>query len=240
MLDRHSEIAVTPETAFYDEIVPNLRPGDGAHLRQLLGGWTRPAELGLNVDRVVRHCGPDPSPLHLLGGMLELYARDRGKAHCGEKTPQHLRHVPRILADFPNARVLCLLRDGRDVVLSLRSMPWRPENWSAVDAWLDAVRLSELFAAQYPACFLVVRYEDLVAQPEKTLVSVMDFLGLPFEAGGLVPGPPDVVLRRSLEWKGLALGPIDRNLAQHRRRSAGDLDLLNDVLGPVLKRLGYS
>jgi hypothetical protein len=191
----------------------------------------------------VRNCGQTPSAAQLLGSLLDAYARTRLKKRYGEKTPQHLRHVPRILTDFPNTRVLCLIRDGREVALSLWSMPWWADTLqAAAGAWLEAVRLSDAFALQYPACFRTVRYEHLVAFPEETLVSVMGFLGLDFQAGQLVPSASGVVLRRSAPWKGLALGPIDAARVGHRQQGASprDLEYLNSVLGPTLRRLEYS
>ena len=51
--------------------------------------------------------------------MLALYAEAQSKRRCGEKTPQQLYHVPQLIRDFPNSRIVCLFQDGRDVSLSL-------------------------------------------------------------------------------------------------------------------------
>src|SRR5438874_2009800 len=57
----------------------------------------------------------------LLSVLLDRYTRlwtftrrEATQARCGEKTPTHLTHVPAILRLFPHARVICMLRDGRD------------------------------------------------------------------------------------------------------------------------------
>lgn len=241
MLDRHSELAVAPETAFYDEIAPRISAAK-FNLRDVLAAWTRLPELGLEIESVIRRCGPVPTTAALLGGLLDLYAENHGKRRGGEKTPQHLRHVPRILAEFPDARVLCLVRDGRDVALSLRSMPWWPDTLSSgAYAWLEAIRVSEAISARHPESFQVVRYEDLVQWPEVTLDTVMRFLDLEFQACQLKPAPSDVVLARSLAWKGLALGPLEVARVGRWRTSAvgGELDYLNNVLGSTLNALGY-
>ena len=91
LLDRHSEIAVTPETAFYDEIAPLL--SGGAKLGQVLGGWSRLPELGLDVASVLGRCGSDAPAASSFRALLELYAESCSKPYCSEKTPQHLRHV---------------------------------------------------------------------------------------------------------------------------------------------------
>ena len=242
ILDRHSQLAVTPETAFYDEIAPQLSPIDKCDLRRVLGDWPRLPELGLSLDQVVRHCGISASPARLMSVLLESYAQDRQKSRCGEKTPQHLRHIPHILRDFPDAQILCLIRDGRDVALSLSAMPWwRGDLRVAADTWLGAVRLAEGFAAAHPTQFFAVRYERLVADPEAVVATVMRFLGLQFEGVQLEPSESNVVLRRSMAWKGSALGPIEATRTGVRRLTASpeDLDYLKEALGPTLKRLGY-
>lgn len=245
MLDRHPELAIPPETAFYDDIAPHLaRFTRRKEIHELLAGWRRFPELGLNADRVLERCVEVPTSAELLGLLLRLYAQNRSKLLSGEKTPQHLRHVPRILQDFPQASVLCLVRDGRDVALSLSSMPWSSADLSAASqTWLEAVRLSNRMATTYPKRFLEVRYEHLVTHPEKALRAIMGFLGLDFQPAQLCPdNPSGVILARSLEWKGRALGPVDGTRVS-RWRSTAEVDqihFLNKVLGTELDRLGYS
>ncbi len=89
MLDRHSQLAMTPETSFYFEIAPRLAEPERAPLHELLAGWSRLSELGLDPGDVVRRCAGRESAGDVLGAMLELYAQRRGKPHCGEKTPYH-------------------------------------------------------------------------------------------------------------------------------------------------------
>jgi hypothetical protein len=239
LLNRHSRIAITPETAFYDEIAPQLPHRD---VRELLLQWRRFAELGLSVEAVMERCGEAPGSARLFGSLIESYAHTRGKLISGEKTPQHLKHVPRMLAEFPEARVVCLIRDGRDVALSLRAMPWWSGGLEAgAAAWLEAIDLSERFASELSGRFRRVRYEDLIHEPEVELERIGGFLGIAPEPGQLEPGRSDVVLPRSLVWKGLATGAIDASRARHRRMTAGSSEIgyLNEVLGPALHRSGY-
>jgi len=241
ILDRHSELAITPETGFYDEIAPQLRSAKH-DLKAVLNNWNRLPELGLEVDAVVKHLEQNYTHVQLFETLLALHAQARSKPCCGEKTPQHLAHVPQIIKDFPEARVVCVIRDGRDVALSLRSMPWWPHDLdSATKLWLKSIECSDSFAEQYPQHFVTIRYEQLVARPEATVKEVMTLLGLEFQPGQLGSTASDVVLPRSMAWKGLALEPVDDSRAGRRQSvaSSDDINFLNDTLGTTLIRLGY-
>jgi len=244
LLDRHSRLCVPPETAFFDEVAPRLGRGDHERLLKVLGHWPRLPELALRAESVVqRLAGRPAAPAAVLAAMLDLYAEARGKARCGEKTPQHLKHVPAILRGFPRARIVCLLRDGRDTALSLRSMPW----WSgslaaAAGLWKQYVRLAEDFAGRHPARFTIVRYEDLVSRPEGVLSAVMAYIGETLEPGQLRPDlPSGVVLPRSMPWKGRALGSIEAERIGERYRQAtpDERVLLERTLHDELSRYGY-
>jgi len=244
VLDRHSRLSVPPETNFFDEIAWRLWRSSGRFILKELRRWPRVSELKLEPETIVcRMARRRPVRRELLAAMLDLYAERKGKARCGEKTPQHLRHVPAILRFFPNARVVCMLRDGREAALSLRSMPWYGGTLqTAAAVWRKSVRRMEKFARRYPSRFTIVRYEELVASPERELRSVMAFLGEPFEPRQMsIDVPSDVVLSRSMDWKGEALRSVDRRAAGRRLETAAPADVafLDRVLRNELPRYGY-
>lgn len=247
MLDRHSRLSVPPETAFFTEAAPRLWYRRSAGVLRLLHRWPRLAELELDPDAVVAWMAASgkkkPVAAELLAAILDLYAERTGKSRCGEKTPYHLPHVPTILRFFPGARVICMLRDGRENALSLSSMPWFHGSLkTAAKAWRESVRLMETFARSDPQSFLIVRYEALLADPPSTVMKVMDFLGEKFEPQQISPAlPSNVVLPRSMPWKGQALEAADKSAVDRRSRNANaeDLAFLESALRDDLVRLGY-
>ncbi|WP_342151471.1 sulfotransferase [Methylorubrum sp. SB2] len=245
LMNRHSKIAVTPETAFYEDTATWPWPCDPSTLRRLLSEWPRLSELRLDADAVVAAC-PEPSgAAEVLATILSLYSGSLGKPICGEKTPQHLWHAGRILEDFPDSPVFCLVRDGRDVALSLAAMPWwNADLRGAAHYWIDAVEQARRLNAAYPERFVVIRYEHLVTKPGETLGAIMARLDLPFEARQLVADEAEatpVILPRSHAWKGMAAGPIDPGRIGFRRKTSGDEEdaRLDAWLGPTLESLGY-
>jgi hypothetical protein len=137
-----------------------------------------------------------------------------------------------------------MLRDGRENALSLCSMPWfRGSLRTAAKAWIENARLMETFARHYPQRFLIVRYEVLATDPERTVTKVMDFLGERFESQQISSAArSDVVLPRSLPWKGQALEAVDKSAVDRRSQNANaeDLAFLESYLRDELVRFGYS
>jgi hypothetical protein len=243
LLDRHSQLAMTPETAFYEEVAPKIVPFDEATLAGVLAEWPRLPELELDVATVLARCGEGSSPGAVFDLLLRLYADKRGKRYCGEKTPRHWRHLATLLDDFPAAYVLCIVRDGRDAALSLNAMPWWPYDLSAAaTVWLNAAEAARTYSARFPDRVLTVRYEDLVSAPRTILATLMEFIGLRFEPRQLDDSIASrVVMPRSLPWKGKALGAIDQSRVGHWRTtaSAAEAAWLNDVLAAELALLDY-
>ncbi len=240
LLDRHSDLAMTPETIFYGELAPSIDPSDPASVEDRLAGWRRLPELGLDARAVMQRCGSDLRPHRVFGAMLELYAERRGKPWCGEKSPMHRKFVHALARDFPEAKILHVLRDGRDVVSSLMSVPWwKGDVAQGASFWLDAVSDLERLEAALPGRFLVVDYQALVVRPAVVLERLMAFLALDFEPSQLdVTAPSGVVLERSLEWKGRALGAVDAGrVGQWRTLARPDRDLLDAAIRPRMAEL---
>ena len=87
--------------------------------------------------------------------------------------------VPTILRWFPNARIICIVRDGRDVVRSLCAAPWTHDDplRHAMD-WKRAARRCRAVAAKFPDNVRLVRLEDLLRDPVSLISDVDAFLGL--------------------------------------------------------------
>ena len=63
--------------------------------------------------------------------MLEEHARRNHKPRAGEKSILHVLYAQELLDWYPGAKVLGILRDGRDVVASMMRPPWHPDKLRA-------------------------------------------------------------------------------------------------------------
>lgn len=97
------------------------------------------------------------------------------KVRWAEKTPPHVFQIHRFLAFRPKARFVLMLRDGRDVVCSLKPRVGYAAFEDRLDRWIYD-NMAGLPYWQHPQVH-VVKYEDLVADPEATLRTLCQFLG---------------------------------------------------------------
>jgi Sulfotransferase family len=152
--------------------------------------WTSRENLASLFDGAVDQCPTNEAVARMvLGEVLSAYF-DRhhdGRARVlAEKTPRHLYFADRILRWWPEAAVVEVVRDGRDVCVSLKAKSeWR--SWAAGEVtdqaarWADAVRVGRRFAAApgHEGRWLTVRYEKLEARPLEEVARLFDFVGLP-------------------------------------------------------------
>jgi tetratricopeptide (TPR) repeat protein len=104
----------------------------------------------------------------------------QGKARWAEKTPPHIFQIHRFLAFRPKAQFILMLRDGRDVVCSLKPRIGYAAFEDRLDRWIYD-NLAGLPYWQHPQ-IKVVKYEDLVTDVEATLCDICQFLGEDYSA----------------------------------------------------------
>jgi hypothetical protein len=179
ILDRGVDAAVPPESMFLTDV--SLPPAGWQELMDEV--WQHPKvrlwELPGPPPRVPDGLDDDDAARFVLGAPFAAYARKHGKPRWGDKTPHYVHHVDLLLSIWPDARVVILVRDGRDVALSLRRMPFGPNNaWAAAQWWARGIRAGDAAAAGHPEQVRQVRYEDLVRDPETHVRAVCAFLEL--------------------------------------------------------------
>jgi Sulfotransferase family len=116
--------------------------------------------------------------------VMDEVARKQGVNRWIDSTPTNVPHLLRIKKDFPDARIIHIIRDGRDVALSLDKRGWsRPLPWdrdkglmAAGLYWEWIVRKARKLGSMLQPDYSEVRYEDLVNQPAQTLERLGAFL----------------------------------------------------------------
>ena len=99
-----------------------------------------------------------------------------GKHRWAEKTAEHIGRLDKIFGYYPDAKVIMMLRDGRDVACSVKK---RTGSFTeGVDWWLKWNNAGRKYWTHDNV--MVVRYENLVTQTHDMLRMVFEFLNEPF------------------------------------------------------------
>lgn len=191
MLDAHSSLAIPPETGF---LALGRALGEGPDPRRtLFEAVTRfppeaPAWPDFGIPAAEFRAALDRlDPFSVREGcrlFYRMYASRFEKHRWGDKTPTYCLHLSTIADLLPEAHVIHLIRDGRDVALSLRSLWFSPGDRieTLAEDWRHCVTSAR---RQSRACagYMEVRFEDLVRDADGELRRICRFVDLPFERG---------------------------------------------------------
>jgi hypothetical protein len=248
LLDRHSRIAIPPETHFFG----HFRRWVGRELGSMRHHTLvdeflknrRARDMQLDRAAMLARFSRYPADLpHLLRASLEEYAARVGKPRAGEKTPGHLEFVPVILRWFPRSRVICIVRDGRAAVLSAMKLGWHRGDIVALSLlWRRYARRMLEYEQQYPHSVFRVHYEDLVRHATRVLANVDAFIGVQFEESQFDTSIDSrLVPQWETKWKGKAAAQLDPERLDAWRQEIRDEEmwLMNLLIGKYLRLLNY-
>lgn len=141
--------------------------------------------------------------------VVELFANlttKAGKKRWAEKTPSHIKYMKFIDEVFPNAQFIHMIRNGHDVVRSLKYVEWGSKNIILnTYAWVKHVTAGCEFGRTLPANrYIEVKYEDLISNPKQTLTELCRFLGEDYHGNMLEFHKPE-----NNSW-GLSLAPFKK------------------------------
>jgi hypothetical protein len=182
--------------------------------------------------------------------IMEEVARRQGVDRWIDSTPTNIPHLLRIKKDFPSARVVHIIRDGRDVALSLDKRGWsRPLPWERDKGLLAAglywewiVRKGRTLGSMLQPDYLEVRYEDLVRQPAEALEHLAVFLQHDLDYPRIREASIGSVKNHLTSFKeDLERGeftPVGR-WKHEDKFPPNQLALFEDLVGNYLQELGY-
>lgn len=185
----------------------------------------------------------EPSIPNILASVTDQYRMTMGKVRWAEKTPDHLITLPQVRKYFPDAPVIQIIRDPRDVAISLTKVPWGAMSY--LEALLLWKRLDEESAGffQTDQRSYSLRFEDLITTPEAELTRLCGFIGEEFEPGMLDTSETGRQLNaRHVAWKEKVRQPVDasRQAVWKTILTREDNQLAEAILGGRMVTLGYS
>ena len=219
-------------------------------------------DFGLTEDELLdrfRAIG-SPDAGDAIRAFFEAYAERVGKPRWGDKTPRYVTRM-RLIADaLPEAHFVHVIRDGRDVALSVRDRTVKDYTVERVaQRWKEKVSKARRDAPLLKH-YVELRYEDLVLDPEGSLRKISEFVDLPYDDAMLryheqAERRLQEMARELPEQGGKTRLSVERRMATHARTteppdpervtrwrnemSADDQAAFEGVAGALLVELGY-
>jgi hypothetical protein len=257
IVDAHPEIAITPEMHW---ITRHFKSRNGSVVPELvseLTGHKRFAQFEIPREEFEGLLGSGealPYPT-FLSRVFDLYGKIKNKPLVGNKTPAYVRSIPTFHALWPEAKFVHIVRDGRDVCLSIlnwkkadhtagRYASWEEDPVSTTALWWERKvrRAREDGAALGPDLYHETLYEELVDDPERECKRLCEFLGVPYDDAMIrfAEGKTRTDLPNARKTPKQAWLPITSGLRNWRTEMpVKDVERFEAAVGDLLEELGY-
>jgi hypothetical protein len=249
MLDAHPDLAIPPESHFLSRFGHSLdryaAPGgmDAERLAEDIlrtknfRAWGVPEEDVLGRVRALAA----PSFADVVDAVYTAYAAPRRASRWGDKTPRYVLDIPLFDRLFPSSRFVHIIRDGRDVAMSLRSVRFGPNDpMEAAGFWERRVRAGMRGGRALGGRYHEVRYEALVAHPERELRAICASIDLPWDAAMLdYPQRVSAALPEQSQHRHEDRPPTAGLRDWRTQMPPADIAAFEAVAGGLLDELGY-
>lgn len=222
-LASHSQIAIPAVgsnmwTYFYGRYGPLDRPDNLQRCLDAMLRYKHVRFLEPDVERIRAEFAAGPQTYARLFSLFLIhYAQKQGKPRWGAQSGLVEQYADAMFDAYPGLRMVHLVRDPRDrYEASLAKWPdGRGRAGGAAARWRFSMRWAERNLGRHPTGYTIVRFEDLISEPEATVRRVCEFLGEPFE-------PRMMAMASAEEFR--------RSLGEGTRAEASDL-LSTDFIG---------
>lgn len=222
------------------------------HFQSLVDDVCRLVELnpvpwqGVEFDRdEITRLAHSRSLMGVFEAIYDQAAQTQGAASWCCKSLANIKFLPAIEAHFRNARYIYLYRDGRDVAVSFRKAIVGEKHYFHIARdWAQTQRLALTMEAHIdPDRFFRVKYEDMVEEPEATMMRLCEFLDAEYRPDMLNFHETDEAHRaaQSSDLWGNVTQPIMKSNTGKFRTEASEEDvrIFESVAGDVLDKLSY-
>ena len=177
--------------------------------------------------------------------VMDEMVRQQGARRWAGNAPEEILHLKQIKQTIPDALVIHMIRDGRDVSLSLsqkryiKPFPWKeretPEGAALYWEWM--VRKGRAAGAWLGKDYIEIRFENLVGDPRSVLRDLSAFLEQELDYEHVLKNPVGAVAKPNTSFRGKSeFNPVARWKQQFTQEQ---LSRVEGLIGSTLKELGY-
>ena len=159
--------------------------------------------------------------------LCSIAARKKGYSGWGDKTPHYIADLEIVYKLFPESKYIYIVRDGRDVALSLLEKSWGPNNiYSCAKYWAALNRGNEyLEKIKSSGNLFQLRYEDLVEDKLYYVRELYNFLGIQYYDDKVAESLPPVKKDNCFKWK--------------TKLTKRQVDIFDGIASEALSKFGY-
>jgi len=221
MLNAHRQISFPPETHFFrcyisNSIITKRFANKGLKsLKSIIVNDKNLLKLNLDLKEIINNLVDRNSFTleNFYKKLLSEYAKVKAKKIIGDKDPKNIENLRDIERFFPEASILHIIRDPRDVVLSRMEAEWsKNRNFLLhILAYREQLNMGRMEGKKlFKNRYYEVIYEDLIEKPEEELKKITKFLGIEYDNNMLnySQRAEEIIIGEESEWKANCFKPV--------------------------------
>jgi hypothetical protein len=239
----------------YTKLIPRFGSvDDSANRKKIIGTFTRSKgfrRTGLDGEqlpaRILNECHSGGDFVRVV---MDSVARHQHVERWALYDPDNVLHVQRVKRDIADALFVHIIRDGRDIALSLKKMggftplPWdRSQTESLVATalyWEWMVHRGRAQGRKFPADYIEIRYEDLIANPRETLGKLGSFIDHDLDYDRIQRASLGRLSETNSSFREEGAKGTDNPLGRWKQRLAhADVAAIESTVGECLQENGY-
>lgn len=252
MLNAHPEICFAPETHFVKNyLVPSLTGKvkfNNENLAHKLALDKDIARLDMDwkalLDQTTITCSG--CVINFFKALFSAYIAKFNKPHFGDKDPMNAPFIPHINKAFPNAYLIHIIRDPRDVILSRMKSDWGKYTpfFKHVSEYQSHIKKAlddgmKCFGDRYIEVF----YEKLLDDPEGELQRICSVLGVNYSSDMMQyhEKSDDLVFGDEKAWKENVFKPVMKGNTQKWKKELSPTQVakIEGGIEQLMLELGY-
>lgn len=145
----------------------------------------------------------------------------------------------KMMKDFPDGHVIHVVRNPWSGYADTKKRPFPLSLHRYAWTWNFMQQMAVTFNERFPKNFHIVRFEDLVADPKKTMTVLSKKLGLSFSANTLYPSWNGEKLESVYPWGTIRTPTTDANIATMKELSKKEHAEMKSLTSVMRRVLGY-
>ena len=216
ILNSHSKISFLPETQFLRNYVfkknVSINKSNYKEIISQLEKDPRFSRLNICPKIVIEK---SKNMIDVYRNITNFFLKNKNKEIIGDKDPKIIENIEVLNYFFPNSKIIHIIRDPRDVVLSRTKAKWSkkyPYFMHSIIYYLQMTLGRKMLYKYYNKNnFYEIKYEDLIKDPDYELKKICNFLEVEYENNILNyhNSSKELVSKDEFEWKKETFNPVD-------------------------------